>query len=94
MLDCDNNYIDNDVKLRDHCHVTGTYGGSAHKNCNINLKLNHKIPVVFYNLKRYDSHLIMLELSKFNLKINVIPNGLDKYMNFIFNNKVSFIDSF
>ena len=68
-------YIDNDVKVRDHCHITGKCRGSAHRNCNINLKLNHKIPVVFHNLKNYGSHLIMQELGKFNLKTNVIPNG-------------------
>ena len=54
-----NDYIGNDVKVRDHCHVTGKYRGSAHRDCNINVKLNHKIPVVFHNLKNYDSHLIM-----------------------------------
>ena len=91
---CDNDYVDNDVKVRDHCHITGKYRGSAHRDCNINVKLNHKIPVVFHNLKNYDSHLIMQELGKFNLKINVIPNGLEKYMNFTINNKLSFIDSF
>ena len=36
----------------------------------------------------------MQELGKFNLKINVIPNGLEKYMSFSINNKLSFIDSF
>ena len=36
----------------------------------------------------------MQELSKFNLKINVIPNGLEKYMSFTISNKSSFIDSF
>ena len=36
----------------------------------------------------------MQELDKFNLKRNVIPNGLEKYMNFSINNKLSFIDSF
>ena len=36
----------------------------------------------------------MQELAKFNLKINVIPNGLEKYMSFTINNKLSFIDSF
>ena len=55
------------------------YRGSTHRDCNINLKLNHKIPVVFHNLKNYYSHLIMQELGKFNLKINVIPNGLEKF---------------
>ena len=36
----------------------------------------------------------MQELGKFNPKINVIPNGLEKYLNFNINNKLSFIDSF
>ena len=36
----------------------------------------------------------MQELGKFNLKINVIPNGLEKYMNFGINNKLRFINSF
>ena len=84
---CDNDYIDNDVKIRDHSHSTGKYRGSYHRYCNINLKLNGKIPVAFHNLKNYDSHLIMQELGKFDLKINVIPNGLEKYMSFSINNK-------
>ena len=32
-----NNYIDSDVKVRDHCHITGKYRGSADRDCNINL---------------------------------------------------------
>ena len=56
---CDNDYIDNDGKVRENCHITGKYRGSAHRDCNINVKLNHKIPVVFHNLKNYDSHLII-----------------------------------
>ena len=35
----------------------------------------------------------MQELGKFNLKINVIPNGLEKHMSFTVN-KLSFFDSF
>ena len=34
---CDNNFNDNDVKVRDHCHITGKYRGSSHKDCDINL---------------------------------------------------------
>ena len=33
-------------------------------------------------------------LGKFNLKINVTPNGLEKYMNFTINNKLSFVHNF
>ena len=36
----------------------------------------------------------MQELGKFNLKLNVIPNGLEKYMTFSVNNKLSFVDNF
>ena len=36
----------------------------------------------------------MQELAKFNLKISVISNGLEKYMSFTINNKLRFIDSF
>ena len=89
---CDNAY--GDVKVRDHCHITGKYRGYSHRYCNINVKLNHKVPVVSHNLKNYDSHLILQELGKFNLKITVIPNGLEKYMSFSINENLSFIDSF
>ena len=50
----DDNYIDNEVKVRDHCHITGKYRGSAHIDCNISFILNHKIPDVFHDLKNYD----------------------------------------
>ena len=33
---CDNDYVDNDVKVRGHCHIPGNYRGSAKRDCNIN----------------------------------------------------------
>ena len=86
--------IDNDdEKVRDHCHVTGKFRGAVHWDCNINFQLTKKVPVVFHNLKGYDSHLIFFELHKFNLKINVIPSGLEKYMAFFLGKNLVFIDS-
>ena len=35
----------------------------------------------------------MQHLGKFNLKINVIPNVLEKYLSFTINTKLRFIDS-
>ena len=81
-----------DNKVRDHCHITGKYRRAAHWSCNINLKINKNVPVIFHNLKSYDSHLIFKELSKFDSKISVIPSSLEKYMSFSLNNLV-FIDS-
>ena len=74
--------------------IIAIFRGSAHRDCYINVTSNHKILVVFRNLKNYDSHLIIQELDKFNLKINVTPYGFEKYMSFTINNKLSFIDSF
>ena len=65
--------IDNDKeKVRDHCHLTGKFRGTAHWSCNINFPLTKKIPVLFHNLRGYDSHLIFCGLNKFDVKINVM----------------------
>ena len=75
--------IDNDEeKVRDHCHVTGKFRGAAYCNCNINFQLTKNVPVIFHNLRAYDSHVIFNELDKFNVKISVIPHRLEKYMPF------------
>ena len=82
------------VKVRDHCHITEKCWGSAYIDCSVEVKLNHKIPIVFHNLKNYDSHVFKQELGKFNFESNVIPNRLEKYMSFNINNKLIFVDSF
>ena len=69
------------------------YRGAAHWSCNINLKLIKKTPVLFHNLIGYDSHLIIKEISRFDIKISVIPNGSEKYMAFTINTNLIFIDS-
>ena len=75
--------IDNDdEKVRDHCHITGKFRRATHRSCNINFQLTKKIPVIFHNLRGYDSHLIFSELNKFDANFNVLPNGLEKYMAF------------
>ena len=71
-----------DEKVRDHCHVTGKFRAATHWTCNVNLQLTKKVPVIFHNLRGYDSHLIFRELNKFNVKVNLIPNELEKYMAF------------
>ena len=50
---------------------------------------------MFHNLRGYHSHLIFCEFDKFDVKINVIPNGLEKYMAFFFflNKNLVVIDS-
>ena len=82
-----------DEKVRDHCHISGKYRVVAHWSCNINLKISKKVPVIFHILKGYDIHLIFKKLGKFNVKISVIPNGLEKYVGFTVDKNLVFIDS-
>ena len=82
-----------DEKVRDHCHVTSKFRGAAHWSCNINLQLTKNVPVIFHNLRGYFSRLIFCELNKFDVKIDVIPNRLEKYRTFFLNKNLVFIDS-
>ena len=44
-------------------------------------------------MKGYDSHLIFCELNKFDVKINVRPNGLENYMTLFGGKNLVFIGS-
>ena len=91
---CNKKYKKGDVPVRDHCHVTGKYRGSAHTNRNLSYRLTNKIYVIFHNLRGYDSHLLVQEIGKFNKGINVNPNNMEKYMAFMIGRNLIFIDSF
>ena len=95
--------------VRDHCHITGQYRGAAHNACNFKLKICPKItqiPVVVHNLRGYDSHLIMQEISKIQesneldeclkgvarYKLSCIPSNTEKYISFNIGH-LHFIDS-
>ena len=90
---CDKLFDVGGEKVRDHCHMTRKHRGAAYWSCNINLKLTNKIPVIFHNLRGYDSNFKMKEISKFDVKVSVIPNVLEKYMAFSINTHLIFIDS-
>ena len=108
---CDKKYTEKDTRVRDHCHITGEFRGSAHQDCNLKLRINPKeikIPVIFHNLRGYDSHFIMQEIGAIvkkhayknnkgeekQMDINAIPNNMEKYMAFTIGKNITFIDSF
>ena len=108
---CGEKYTNKDVHVRDHCHITGKFRGSAHQECNLKLRIKPeslKIPVIFHNLRGYDSHFIMQQIGKIAnnyayidkkgreqpLTINAVPNNMEKYMAFMLGNHLTFIDSF
>ena len=107
---CGEKYTDKDVRVRDHCHITGKFRVSAHQECNLKLRIpeNIKIPVIFHNLRGYDSHFLMQEIGaivkkhthknykgrEMEMQINAIPNNMEKYMAFMLGNNLVFLDSF
>ena len=46
-------------KVRDHCHFTGQYRGTAHNSCNLQCRKPMILPVIFHNLQGYDAHLFI-----------------------------------
>ena len=68
-----------------------------HQKCNINYFNNRFVPVVFHNLRGYDSHFIIKKAYDISNKLNnpkfdVIPNSSEKFMSFNIGN-LKFIDS-
>lgn len=93
-----------DVKVRDHCHLTGKYRGAAHQQCNLNFQMRNVVPVVYHNLN-YDSHFLIEQIAtRYDGKVSIIPVNSEKYISFskkisIFGEKKKsiefrFIDSF
>ena len=93
---CGEKYKEGDKRVRDHCHFTGKYRGSAHDDCNLRFSLRYyPIPVFLHNLKNYDAHLIIERAHKLaeNADINVIAQNSEKFITFGFKN-LCFKDSF
>ena len=86
--------LDKEKRVRDHCHLTGVFRGAAHPECNLQRKLPDRIPVFFHNLKNYDDHIIIKNLTEsiFHSQVTIIPSSLEKYIGF-FIGKFAFLDS-
>lgn len=53
---CGENFTADQIKVHDHCHLTGKFRGAAHQSCNLNYINSLIIPIVFHNLSGYDTH--------------------------------------
>ena len=50
-------------KVKDHCHYTGKYRGTAHNICNLKFNVPNEIPVAIRNDSNYDYHFVIKELA-------------------------------
>ena len=71
------------IKVRDHCHITGTYRSPLCRACNFRFKQKRRtLPVIFHNFKCYDAHMIIKHGigEKKHWNLSVIPQTKEKYM--------------
>lgn len=66
----------------DHCHFTNNINGLAHNFCNLQYKIKKEVNVFFHNHARYDIHLYIEELCKYenNSKLNIIAKTSETYL--------------
>jgi hypothetical protein len=89
-FDCD--------KVHDHDHLTGRYRGAAHKQCSLKYQVHKKIPVIFHNLRGFDSHIIVKNLNarlaegKEPRVMTAIAKTMESYITFTIG-ALQFIDS-
>lgn len=80
---CGRPFTSEQVKVRDHCHLTGKKRfGAAHATCNLNFKVPSYIPVIMHNLSNYDTHLFIKNLSLNSESIDVIAQTKEKYISY------------
>ena len=70
-------------KIRDHCHYTREYRGTAHSICNLKYSVPKKIPIVFHNGPNYDYYFIIKELAEeFRKQFSCLRQNTEKYITF------------
>jgi hypothetical protein len=77
---CDKSYTEEDIKVRDHCHITGKYRGASHCNCNIQATNPNFIPVYLHNNSHYDAHHLTCKVSKIPAIISAGRSDLNKFI--------------
>ena len=85
-------------KVRDHCHLTGSYRGPDHNTCNINVtqKQSNFIPFIFHNFSNYDCHMFFKKLvdkKKDKVDFEIIPKTNEEYISVTYG-CIRFIDSY
>ena len=72
-------------KVRDHCHYTRKYRGTAHNICNLRYNIPKEIPVIFHNCSTYDDHFIINQLAEeFDSDFDCIGENMGKCITFLY----------
>ncbi|KYN38931.1 hypothetical protein ALC56_06691 [Trachymyrmex septentrionalis] len=80
---CERPFEEGDLRVRDHCHLTGRYRGLAHSRCNLHYQDTYVIPVFFHNLTGYNAHFTIKDIANsFVSRVDVLPITKENYILF------------
>lgn len=82
---CDKIFVkdDEDIKVVDHCHITGKIRGFCHQSCNLKCPLPKFIPFFFHCGSSYDFHILIMAFGNKKFKrIKCIPKTKENYISF------------
>ena len=90
--------LENNDKVRDHCHLTGDYRVPAHSKCNINVtqKQSNFIPFKIHIFSNNDCHIFfkkLLDKKNDKVKFDNIPKTNEEYISVTYG-CITFIDSY
>ena len=60
---CERPFEEGDLRVRDHCHLTGCYRDPAHSRCNLHYQDTYVIPIFFHNLASCNAHFIIKDIA-------------------------------
>ena len=91
---CDKVFMHDEMRHRDHCHLTGVFLGAAHVACNVNRVVPSTFVLMSHNFTGFDSHFMvksMTEDKRLN-SLKALPYNTEKFRTLSFNN-YTFVDS-
>lgn len=100
---CGNVITEDEIKCRDHNHLSQVYRGPAHLSCNLQFSEKKLLVVYFHNLGGFDSHFLLKTFSKIvnedNARIRAVSANTEKIISFsiFFRNpffEIRFVDSY
>lgn len=72
-------FLSLEIKVADHCYLTGNYRAPAQNKCNLKYKVTKIVPIFFHNPSAYDCHFFIREFSSIKGRINIIPQNKELY---------------
>ena len=92
---CNKPFEDGEIRVRDHCHVTGRFRAALHQVCNLRVRQTKHLHVFIHNFRGYDSHLILRGFRDHpEMELSIVAQSMEKYLAVRWGKDISFKDSF